>query len=906
MRVFSSLFLLLLSFSSMAEIIDDEIEIKGHLVELGMSPDGGGALHTFGLVATPTNLAGGDGLLQEGFGVGSFYVPNRRLNERMEALDSVPDRPVLQYTYDCDGPNIQGLLATRKMELIPDEASVRVTWTVKNNGKERQWVAPWVRNDVTPGGTVNEQDRFDVPTRAGIIQPTYNGYLPASRNWFAMTDPVEDETLYAVYNANHTHSFLVQPYVKDEDGEFPKFISVQTAFVPFLLGPGETWTTQYRLNMVRGLKHVDFATEEFAMQIDYVNGKLTFLVSAVKSMPGLQVDTRIKSASGEVWTLPRKQFDLAPSQLARCSYDWKAPANGAYEVMAQVSQNGKVLMLGQETASPHGGIDTRFNVGPASATPFRAWTDGPHALDQQARTMPRTLAVSGPVTIWAEPSLRKILPQDIAKSSGPVDPVVRVALAQGESESFQLAIRPKEKSDLNGVNVSAHDLVSEDGSKRIPASAIKVYTQQYQYIAVPSNFEGPTGYWPDALVPFKPFDARGGVTTPLWFTLHAATDTAAGKYSGLLELQGEGLPPVELFVEVEVFDFKLPSRPMLKTDFVFDSDQAFADFKHYGGKLSQTQLEERFFENAAEHRVTLRNAMPFPSEQPNFPAALAAYKARLAKADPAGVSTISIPQTLLNHTDQLALADAFVKENGLENRAFVHLANEPPRPAWPRIMQGIEAWKAAAPDIPVMITTYGLEPFLPDALERWAVHAPIFDSVNNSRVLERIGAGGEVWWYVDQTPPRPYGNFFIDFEGIEHRILFWQAWALGVRGMHYHGINDHRGGGDPWKDLCDVTPVNGDGFLVYTDATGPVNSLRWENIRDGIEDYDYLAIFNDRRRKLLATPGHEALLQRAAAVYNLKDVIPSLVDFTRDPAVMEARRRAIAAMIVEMNAALHP
>jgi hypothetical protein len=343
---------------------------------------------------------------------------------------------------------------------------------------------------------------------------------------------------------------------------------------------------------------------------------------------------------------------------------------------------------------------------------------------------------------------------------------------------------------------------------------------------------------------------------------------------------------------------------MLKTDFAFDSDQAYGDHKNYGGKLSQVQLEALFFENAAKHRVTLRSAIPFPSEQPDYSKALAAYKARLAKANPAGVSTISVPQTLLNHVDQLAMANAFVVENGLQDRAFVHLANEPPRPAWPRVMEGIQAWKEAAPDIPVMITTYGLEPFLPDGLERWAVHAPVFDTVNNARVLERIGAGEEVWWYVDQTPPRPYGNFFVDFDSIDHRILFWQAWALGVRGMHYRSINDHRGGGDPWKELVDVTPVNGDGFLVYTDKNGPINSIRWENIRDGIDDYDYLAVFNDRRRKLLAQPGHEALLQRAAEVYNLKDVIPSLVSFTRDPEVLEKKRRAIAEMIVEMNAAL--
>ena len=98
--------------------------------------------------------------------------------------------------------------------------------------------------------------------------------------------------------------------------------------------------------------------------------------------------------------------------------------------------------------------------------------------------------------------------------------------------------------------------------------------------------------------------------------------------------------------------------------------------------------------------------------------------------------------------------------------------------------------------------------------------------------------------------------------------------------------------------------MNGDGFLVYTGKDGPINSIRWENIRDGIEDYDYLAIFNDRRRLLLAGPATEALLKRAAEVYNLKAVIPSLVDFTRSRTCWKASA-ASARMIVEMNAALN-
>ena len=903
MRFFISFLFIALSACVTAAVIDDDIEIQGHLIELGMGADGGGTLQNFGLLATPTNFAGAEGLLQEGFGVGNFYVPNRRLNEKMEALDSVADRPVLQYSYDCDGPNIQGLKVVRRLELLPDESSVRVTWTVTNGGNERQWVTPWVRNDVTPGGSVSDRDRLDLPSTSGIVQPTLKAYYPATRNWIGFTDPIEQESLYAVFDAEHTYAFLAEPFVTPTEAQPTARMGVQTAFVPFLLEPGASWETRYRLNMVRGLKHIDFATDEFATQIDYDDGTLSLLFSPVKEMSDLQINAKVKAADGTIWDLPEKKFSLAPNRLARCTFDWKAPASGAYEILAQITQRGKVVALGSETSSPHGGIDTQFIVGKPVNTRFAAWSDAPHVLDQQSRTVKRSRLSGGDVALWAETSLHKVLPQDQLARTESIDPVIEIAAAQGESESFQIALRPPRGRDLKGVTVVANDLLSTRGA-RIPAEAVSIYVEQYQRIVISSHFEGPTGAWPDALLPLTSMDAPGGQTSPIWFTITVPTEAPAGIYSGLVEIQGGGLPPVEVFLEVEVFGFKLPSRPMFNTDFVLDIDLARQQHKQTGGSLSDRELLDRFQKNGAAHRVTLRGPIEFPEEQANYGSALAAFKTKLDAADPAGVTTISVPPSLVAYPDQLSQANAFVKKNGLESRVFSQVANEPARPAWPRLLEGMQQWKDAAPEIPIMVTTYGLEPFLPDGLDRWAVHAPIFDTANNAQILERIRAGREVWWYVDQTPPRPYGNFFVDFEAIEHRILFWQSWALGVRGMHYWSVNTPPAGRNPWLSLLDVTPVNGDGFLIYTDKNGPVNSIRWESIRDGIEDYDYLAIFNDRRRKLLDTPGHEALLQRAAKVYNLGEVIPSLVDFTRDPQVLLEKRRAIANMIVEMNTAL--
>jgi len=97
--------------------------------------------------------------------------------------------------------------------------------------------------------------------------------------------------------------------------------------------------------------------------------------------------------------------------------------------------------------------------------------------------------------------------------------------------------------------------------------------------------------------------------------------------------------------------------------------------------------------------------------------------------------------------------------------------------------------------------------------------------------------------------------------------------------------------------------VNGDGFLVYPGPDGPVDSIRWEIIRDGIEDYDYLRILTDRINKVQAAGVNQALLEKARQSLNFKALVPDLVAFSRDPKVLYDKRDEIARMIVELGKA---
>ena len=878
--------------------LTEDAEIDGHYLSVDI-PAHGGILSHLVLKASPGDIAGDTGLTEEGFGIANPYVPCRRLNEKTEMVDTIKDRPVIRYEYDCEGSNIDGLHVIKTIEPYPNQASIRVTWRVENRGQERHWVAPWVRNPVHPGGSFGKEDQVDIPTMQGIRSVTYSGYFPAARNWASVTDTVAAVTVYGVFNADMLHSFLG---VREEED---KQCGFQAAYVPRLMEPGDVWETVYRLNVVRGLKHVNFASDELAAQVDYQAGKLNVVLTGVTPMKGLRLQASIRADKEHVWKLPVKMFDIDPNRTVLCSYDWTAPSDGVFEFMGQVLRNEtEVMKLGTDTASPHGGIDTQFVVGKVRRTSMEPWTDAPYALERGKRTLKRSLAHSGETAIWFENALEKIFRDDAVTSEGNVDSTVRIQLARNERESFQVVLRPPEGTDLTHVVFQPKALVGETTGKSIGPENLRIFNELYCPVRIPTHFEGATGEWPDALPATKPFTAKGGQCTPVWFTLYVPPGTPAGKYTGSLILTASGNVTIPLTIEATVFDFDIPVTPSLKTDFGFAPEMALNGCTLFGSSLSAQALNEQYSNDALEHRVTLREMAAFPVPSSNYAKALAEAEKRIKRLALGGATTFAVPPELLGYPEELSMVVSSIKKLGIGNRVFCPISEEPPPPAWPALAGRMKDWTEAAPDIPLMVTALGLQPFLPGAAKIWTVHTQLLDTANNKPILEQVKTGSDVWCYINNYPPRPYANWFVDFPGVEHRILFWQAWALGLRGMHYWGINYCEPGRNPYEGLSDVTPVNGDGFLVYPGPNGPVGSIRWEIVRDGIEDFDYLSLLMERFRKVQASGKDGALLEKVAGAMDLKPLVPDLVTFSRDSSVLMQKRIAIANAIVELGKSL--
>jgi hypothetical protein len=106
---------------------------------------------------------------------------------------------------------------------------------------------------------------------------------------------------------------------------------------------------------------------------------------------------------------------------------------------------------------------------------------------------------------------------------------------------------------------------------------------------------------------------------------------------------------------------------------------------------------------------------------------------------------------------------------------------------------------------------------------------------------------------------------------------------------------------------------NGDGRFLYPPeaaANGnpagpvfdpPVDTIRIEMLRDGIEDYEYMVIL----KRLLAEKGAGLDAAKKAEYEGLltvpADISESMTEFTKDPAPIEAHRHKVAVAIEVLN-----
>jgi hypothetical protein len=263
---------------------------------------------------------------------------------------------------------------------------------------------------------------------------------------------------------------------------------------------------------------------------------------------------------------------------------------------------------------------------------------------------------------------------------------------------------------------------------------------------------------------------------------------------------------------------------------------------------------------------------------------------------PESVYTPEFKRRLIERLDP---AVAQLRREGLLGKAYIYTFDERGKEFFPIVREYFGMVKERYPEIRTLTTAY--VPQDPAAMRELNVdwNCPV-SSVYRFTDAERCRAAGlQVWSYICLGPRYPFANWLADDPLIEARLIWWQAFHQKLDGFLYWGLNiwdRHRNdrpidpsagpllewsittgaSGTEWERL------HGDGELLYAGPDGPIGSIRLANIRDGLEDYEYLWLLGQAEGSVEAA--------RTACL----PVTTGLTQFTREPAVLVAQREAIA------------
>jgi hypothetical protein len=118
---------------------------------------------------------------------------------------------------------------------------------------------------------------------------------------------------------------------------------------------------------------------------------------------------------------------------------------------------------------------------------------------------------------------------------------------------------------------------------------------------------------------------------------------------------------------------------------------------------------------------------------------------------------------------------------------------------------------------------------------------------------EQLAAGKTLEFYSCSGPVRHLDPYYY------HRLQAWTAWQHGATAMSFWAFSD-TGGGSPWNEYGLPGRVYAPSFV---DDTSVVTSKHMEAVREGLEDYEYLAMLRDAIVDAEARGAGAAVLQGA-------------------------------------------
>jgi hypothetical protein len=567
------------------------------------------------------------------------------------------------------------------------------------------------------------------------------------------------------------------------------------------------------------------------------------------------------------------------------------------------------------------------------------------------------------VDLWTTHSLDKIFPESL-KPGGAAESIELTA-ARNETEDAQVALRVPRGLEIGRASFSLPDLVGSNGGAIDRANLSASWIWCLYVLNNPPENHDPASYlrkapafFPDAFLEEKAIAIRDEWTQSLWVSVSVPKDTAPGRYAGavgidLVSKAGEK-QRLEVPIEVTVLPFTLPDQPSLHhTEWFWEMPLA-----RYYGLEPWSQEHWRWIAKVAEDMVRHRQDMiltPFTSlititrrdsgrfsfdftkldrwintfrkagitwiEGSHVAGRVAGWESdfgwRRFQVQGPGGRPLAMSRDKVSEAEFEPFVEAFLKsirahlkQKGWDKHYIQHVADEPlpaNEASWAHCAQKVREWLPGVPTIDAVMSG-GLKGLVDWRVPQIQEIGP--DTPRNS--------GEDLWSYVCLAPQGHYPNRFLDYPSIRNRIIFWLSWSLGLKGFLHWGYNSWKSWQgvpvdipvSPWLDAtgasiycADRNPLpSGDTHIVYPGRSTICSSLRWEVIRKGCEDFEYLHLLGNcvesgaSRKKPRAAAAGRRLLARVRS-----EVAADPLGHTRDDRLLLSVREEVGRLLAELG-----
>lgn len=556
------------------------------------------------------------------------------------------------------------------------------------------------------------------------------------------------------------------------------------------------------------------------------------------------------------------------------------------------------------------------------------------------------------LAVWAVPAEQKVRPDDKVETNNLIwsgdKNEINLAGARNEHVPFQIVVTtsvsgsPRKMESPGGFFIEVSDLLSPAGNK-ISKNNINLFLEHYIFLSATSSPVGATKYWPDALAPLKvPFNMNAQYdivkNRPIWVDLFVPDHTPGGIYTGTINVTQNDKSIAILEVELEVYNFSLPDETPLIT-YMNVSRGQLADFYNKSSDSEEIEnLTQTYYEKLYANRMEpWFNDMLTPDVEIEGSKVEVSFddkrylhymnklktKRVLLNAFPGNLRRQVTAELFSNEFNEivgsyLSQVEAYFKKHGWGDKLVFNSPIDEPRSLeeYENTRKWGELVHRSTSDIPFLITRTPVPPkehpewgTFEGYVDNYSVHGNHMNDPDLEPVINKVKAnGGELTWYIscDQRYPQP--NYFIDAPAMDLVMVPWITARYNMDGILYWALNYWSQTTNPWMNantflsgfLCSGGWVlNGEGSVWYPgnyveqftgqpNVDGPVSSIRFELLREGIEDYVYLTMLNE-------------LGDKGFAQEQVKNLVVDVSAFTRNVEKLYLARAAMAQRIEELS-----